>query len=98
MAGLNGLYLQPQILQKIPALSRFAIADRPETVIGGGTAMDFVALLALVGFGLAVALLFRNAMVMSQNRRLGLLALTFGFSAQHLIHGGASETFLYFRF
>jgi D-alanyl-lipoteichoic acid acyltransferase DltB (MBOAT superfamily) len=98
MAGLNGIYLMPQIARLVPALQHWLVTERPLLVIGDGTATDFVGAVGLIAVGFMVALLGRNTMNMSQRGRLLVVCLTFGFCLQHLMADGPADSFIYFRF
>ncbi len=98
MLGYNGIYLLPQIAQRLGPLRPFVDPVQPSPTIGDGTATDFVFAAMLTLLGIALVLLFPATQNLSERRRLGVVVLIFGFCLQHIVANGPADTFIYFRF
>jgi alginate O-acetyltransferase complex protein AlgI len=97
MMGLNGVVLPEQVANLLPFLKSMIYTVGKMPTLGAGSVMGVFEQLVITVFGLAIALLGKQAIELSSNARLGLICLGAGF-AMHSIFFALPKEFLYFQF
>ncbi|MBI4081991.1 MAG: MBOAT family protein [Candidatus Lambdaproteobacteria bacterium] len=98
MAGLNGVFLLPQIAALLPFRPAFVRTEGAALMLGDGPAQAFAEAILLLLLGLALVLFGPSMHRMSHRARLGCVALVFAFDVHYVFFGGGANPFIYFRF